>query len=160
MRNIKWKETLTLWTFGLLKVPLIFWVRPKVLVLDDIRAEIQIPLKRRYKNHLNSMYFGVLCVGADVAGGIHLVKYMDGKLGKLSFVFKDFHAEFLKRPEADVHFSCVDGQAIADTVLKASQSGERENVAVQVIATTPTLSQGEPVARFTLTLSVKYKSGV
>ena len=28
-----------------------------------------MPLRRRTKNHLGSMYFGVLAVGADITGG-------------------------------------------------------------------------------------------
>lgn len=153
-----WKETLKLWSFGFLKVPMIGWVRPLVLSLTDQDIEIKIPMKRRMKNHLDSMYFGALCVGADVAGGIHLMHIVKGDLKKISFVFKDFHADFLKRPEADVHFKSHDGNLIASTVQKALQTRVRENVKVHVIATTPSLSNDEPVARFSLTLSVKIRN--
>ncbi|GAM75988.1 hypothetical protein JCM19241_286 [Vibrio ishigakensis] len=37
--------------------------------IDEARVEVKIPLRRRTKNHLNSMYMGALVVGADVAGG-------------------------------------------------------------------------------------------
>lgn len=151
----KWKETLRLWAFGLFKVPLIFWLRPKILLLTEDTAIIKIALTRRSRNHLKSMYFGALCVGADVAGGIQVMNVLGNNLNKISFVFKDVQGEFLKRPEADVHFTCHDGKLIAATIQKALQSHERENVTVQIFATTPTLSQDEPVARFRLTLSLK-----
>src|SRR3990167_2446880 len=110
------KDTLRLWLFGLVKVPMIFWVRPKVIVLDQHKAEVKIPLCRRTKNHLGSMYFGALCVGADLAGGIQLVRILGTKINKVSFVFKDFQAEFLKRPEADVHF-CSEAGALIEALV-------------------------------------------
>jgi len=86
-----------------------------------------------------------------------MMHFLNHQMGKLSFVFKDFTANFLKRPEADVHFICENGPLIKETLEKAKLSKERENALINIIATTPSLSGDEPVARFTLTLSVKYK---
>ena len=52
--------------FGLLKAPLIWLCRPKVIEHTDEKIEMAIRLRRRTKNHLGSMYFGALAVGADV----------------------------------------------------------------------------------------------
>lgn len=156
MASILWRETLALWRFGLLKVPMIFWVKPTVLAITDEQVTLKISLKRRTKNHLNAMYFGALCVGADVAGGIHMLHFMQSSLNRFSFVFKDFQAEFLKRPEADVHFTSSNGLLIRKTMNKAIQSQSRENALIDVIATTPSMSN-ETVARFKLTLSIKPK---
>lgn len=156
MASTLWRETLALWQFGLLKVPMIFWVKPIVLALTDEQVTLKIPLRRRTRNHLNAMYFGVLCVGADVAGGMHMLHFMQSSLNRFSFVFKDFQAEFLKRPEADVHFTSSNGLLIRETMNKAIQSQSRENALIDVIATTPSLSN-ETVARFKLTLSIKPK---
>lgn len=144
-----------LWKFGLFKVPMIFFLRPKVIELDDDHAVVKIRLSRRAKNHLNSMYFGALCVGADITGGILLVKYMAEHKTNFSFVFKDVKGEFLKRPEADVHFTCNDGAAIRELITKALTSGARENLPVTIKATSPSMSGEEPVAQFILTLSIK-----
>lgn len=154
----QWGDTLKLWAFGFLKIPMIFWLRPKVLELNQERAVIKIGLRRRTKNHLGSMYFGVLSVGADIAGGIQMMHILQNNISKISFVFKDFQAEFLKRPEADVYFTCQDGMAVANTIKKTFETHERENVTVHIIATTPSLSGDEPVARFRLTLSMKEKA--
>ena len=51
------KETFYLRTFGLLKVPMLFYTSPSVIELTEERCVIKIPLKRRTKNHLHSMYF-------------------------------------------------------------------------------------------------------
>ena len=77
---------------------------------------------------------------------------------KLSFVFKAVRAEFLKRPENDVHFSCEDGEAIQALVRRAVETGEREETMVHVTARVPKKPGDEPVAQFEMTLSVKMKA--
>lgn len=152
-----WKRTFQLWLFGFFKVPMIFWLRPRVVSLTNQEAKIMIPLKRRSKNHLNSMYVGALCVGADIAGGIQVMNVIGGDLLKISFAFKDIQGEFLKRPEANVLFTCLDGEKVQEIVKKTMLSKERESVTVAVTATTPSISGDEPVARFNLTVSVRYR---
>src|SRR4051812_41246690 len=90
------KETVLLRTFGFLKVPLLCFVSPSVVELSDQRCVIRIPLNRRTKNHLNSMYFGALSVGADCAGGLMAVRFIREMGNKISLIFKDCHSEFLK----------------------------------------------------------------
>ncbi len=153
----KVRETAYLRAFGLLKVPMILFTSPSVLELSSERCEIRIPLNRRTRNHLKSLYFGALAVGADCAGGIIAMKLIREAKADVSLLFKDFHAEFLKRAEGDVHFTCSDGPAIAEGVRKALASGERENCPVRVVATVPSKLGDEPVAKFTLTLSLKKK---
>ena len=142
--------------FGLSKVPLIFYCRPKVVNISESKLEIKIKLNRRTKNHLNSMYFGVLSVGADVTGGFLAMKLIQESKSKIALIFKDFHAEFLKRAEGDVHFVCEDGIAIQNLVNMAEETGERQNLPVNIIATVPEISE-EPIAKFVLTLSIKKK---
>ena len=141
--------------FGFFKVPLIWLCRPKLLALDDTHVEVKIPLKRRTKNHLNSMYFGVLAVGADVAGGFLAMSKSQQQGEKISLAFKGVNGQFLKRPEGDVHFTCRDGDLINDMLAETMKTGERVNQPVTIVATFPTLHGDEPMAEFTLTLSIK-----
>jgi len=52
LKNIK--ETLFLQAYSLFKIPLIFFLSPKVIELTEHKVRIRIPLSRRAKNHLNS----------------------------------------------------------------------------------------------------------
>ena len=151
------KETFWLRAFGLLKVRMLLFVSPSVVELNETRCEIKIPLNRRTKNHLNSMYFGVLAAGADCAGGMIAMRMIQQEGDQASLLFKEFHAEFLKRAEGDTHFICEDGAAIREMVKRALLSGERENMPVHVTAKVPSKLGDEPVAKFTLTLSIKRK---
>lgn len=156
LEKVKNNMQIRLW--ALQKVPLLAWVKPRIEELNDERVVVSIPLQRRQKNHLNSMYFGVLACGADLAGGLIAFKLISEKKQPVSFVFKDFTAEFLMRPEARTYFTCEDGAKIAALVDKAIYSGERVNEKVEVIATCPAKSEDKPVAKFSLTLSLKKKS--
>ena len=102
------------------------------------------------------MYFGVLSVGADVTGGFLAMKSIRKSQSTISLIFKDFHADFLKRAEGDVHFICEDGLAIQNLVTLTQQTDERQNLPIHITATVPTISD-EPVAKFILTLSLKKK---
>ena len=152
------KDTFLLRAFGFLKIPMLYFISPSVVELTDEKCVIKVPLTRRSRNHLRSMYFGALSVGADCAGGLIAMRLIEteGK-GKVSLIFKDFHAEFLKRAEGDVLFTCTQGAEIQALVRKALESGERENLPVHLVATVPSKLGNEPVAKFTLTLSLKKK---
>ena len=78
------KATAQLWAFGILKIPVLFFLKPRVLQVDIEKTEVMIKLNRKTKNHLGSMYFGVLAAGADVAGGLLALPTGTGKgIGRL-----------------------------------------------------------------------------
>lgn len=153
----KVRETLYLRLFGLAKIPLLFYVGVSVTELTPERMVVKIPLRRRTRNHLGSMYFGALCIGADVAPGAYAIYLIRQQRVPVSMVFKDFQAEFLKRAEGDVHFICDQGKEIAELVAEAAASDERVEKQLDVIASVPSISD-EPVAKFKLTISLKRRS--
>ncbi len=144
---------LRLWT--LMKIPLLFFLRPSVVEVSARRTVIRIPLSRRSRNHLGSMYFGALCAGADLAGALTAMRRIEASGRRISLIFKDVQAQFFKRAEGDVLFSCEDGEAVAGLVQRAIESGGREEIPVSVMATVPEKLGSEPAARFVLTLSLK-----
>ncbi len=151
------KTTRLIQLFGITKVPMIWYCRPKVIEHTDEKIEIKIPLKRKTKNHLGSMYFGVLAVGADITGGFLAMEPIQESGRKINLIFKDFKADFLKRPEGDVHFICNDGLAVKELVDRVSKSSDRHNFKLSIEATVPSISS-EVVAKFELTLSLKDKT--
>lgn len=116
------------------KIPVMGYLRPKLLVMNDEMVQVRIKLRRRSKNHLNSMYFGALAVGADVAGGIHAFYFAKKHDKKVSFAFKSMHATFLKRAETDVLFVCEEGAKIEEIILESLKTQTRINHNVTVRA--------------------------
>jgi hypothetical protein len=149
------KGTAMLKLFGLTKVPLIFLVNPTVKELTPKRCAIKIPLNMITKNHWGTMYFGTLAIGADCAAGLFAMYKADQVSGaKYSIVFKDFKANFLKRPENDVVFSCTDAQLIDEMLQEAKSTGERVTKHIRIEGRVPAQSD-ELVAEFELGLSLK-----
>lgn len=150
------KQTFGMRLFGWLKIPLLASVRPSVVELSETRCVVRIPLRRWTRNHLGSMYFGSLAIGADCAGGLLAMNQIKRSGRPVSLVFKSFQAAFLKRPESDVYFICEEGEAIRAQVQRALACEERvtEPMHIQAAVKGPA-GAFEPVAEFTLELSLK-----
>jgi len=151
-----WKETRKVRLWSLWNVFLLWFVKPSVLELSEQRAVIRIPLSwRTRRRDIHAMYFGTLCMGADMAGGL-ISFYTVQKRGlNISFIFKDFKAQFLKRAEGDVHFTNDDGPVVQELIERTLSTGERQEAIMHVTATVPKKLGDEPVAKFELMLSLK-----
>jgi len=149
-KKVKWQ----LFLLGLFKIPMIGFLRPKLFQLNNDSVSIKIRLRRRSKNHLNSMYFGALAVGADLAAGIHVFYFSELNKMNTSFAFKGMQVDFLKRAETDVVFRCSEGSVIQSVMKESQKTGERINKSINVEAFN--LSE-ELVASFQMVISVKVK---
>jgi acyl-coenzyme A thioesterase PaaI-like protein len=138
-----------------LRIPSLLFLGPRVLELDDEGCAVKIPLGLRTKNHLGSMYVGVLCAGADLASGLNAARLIWSGHRKVKLSFKDLRADFLKRADGDVVFRSRDGARVREAMESADASGERVTLPVDVVATVPARYGDEPVAKFTLGLSLK-----
>ncbi len=151
------RQNMMVTLFGLTKIPLILWIGPRVLQLDEKKCEIIIPYNMRTKNHLKSLYFGTMCVGADLAGGLLAMDKIFKKNPHLELSFKTFHAQFLKRANGDTVFVSEDGEKIDQLIEKALLTKDRVEEQLRITAFTKNYSMTEPVAIFDLTLSLKLK---
>ena len=150
-----WRETAIVRLVGLTKIPVIAFVGPRVEQLDDDGCTVRIPLGWRTRNHVGSMYLGVLTVGADLASGLNAFRAIRSGHRRVIPLFKDMHAEYTKRADGDVIFRSSQGREVAEAVAKADQTGERVTLPVRIVATVPDKYGEEPVARFTLSLTLK-----
>lgn len=133
---------------------MIAFCRPKVLQVDDGTVKVKIKLRRRTKNHLGSMYFGALAIGADLTAGIHAF-YFAAKYNKqISFAFKGMNASFLKRAESHVFFETNEGYVVHEAVNESIATGERVNCTVKVFGRN---RDSEVVAQFEMIVSIKVK---
>ncbi|XOV67193.1 MAG: DUF4442 domain-containing protein [Fluviicola sp.] len=139
---------------GVFKIPMLWFVRPKVLSIDENECVVKIKLRRRTKNHLRSMYFGAMAVGADLSAGLHTFYFAEEDQNRMHFSFKSMNCEFLKRAETDVRFVSREGDKIKNAVELARTSGERQNEEVLVEGLD---NHNEVVATFQMVVSVKFK---
>ena len=143
-----------IWLLGKFKIPILGFTNPKLVSINEDEVVMKIKLRRRTKNHLNSMYFGALAVGADTAAEIHAY-YLGVEKGlNLSLAFKSCKAEFIKRAETDITFVCKEGRKITQQMETSQSTGERQNEDIFVEAFN---TKKEIVATFVMTLSLKVK---
>ncbi|MEC9282643.1 MAG: DUF4442 domain-containing protein [Bdellovibrionota bacterium] len=152
--NLEMLKT-TAWVnlFGLLKIPLILFISPRVIRLDEKVCEIKVPLNYRTKNHLGSMYFGALAIGADLSGALIGMREIQKSKKKVSLVFKDMRGSFLKRATEDIIFYCDQVAEVKNLVAEAIEKKER--VEMEIPITAKMAKSGDLVAEFVLTLSLK-----
>jgi hypothetical protein len=148
LRKLQWK----LFLLGFFKIPMIGFLRPRLLSIDPQKVRLKIRLRRKSENHLKSMYFGALAVGADLSAGIHVFYFSEMESKKISFSFKGMNATFLKRAETDVIFECNQGQLIQSAISDSTISGERIHQTISVKALN---TEKEIVATFDMIASIK-----
>tara|TARA_Y100000748_G_scaffold297367_1_gene291282 strand:- start:775 stop:1257 length:483 start_codon:yes stop_codon:yes gene_type:complete len=151
------KHNLFIWFFGLTKVRLILFCRPKIVDINDDEVILCIPLNRQTRNHVNSMYIGAMTVGADLVTGITAMLNIRKSKRNIVLIFKDINAKFFKRAEGNTHFICKYKKEIEQAVQEVITSKDRVNLEVPIIATVPEKLGNEPVAEFKITLSMKEK---
>ncbi len=156
------KSTLLVRAFALKSIPLILICRPQVITVSAERTEIILPLGYLTKNHLGSMYFGALAIGADLSVGLFPAEAFGRAWKKdrtkVSFTFKTMKMNFLKRVDGDAHFIVESGEAgqkFIDTVLS---SDERHEIPLKGRVTVPKKYGEEILAEFELLLSAKRKA--
>lgn len=140
-------------SLSLVKVPLLGICSPKVLEMNEKRARIKLPFRFLTKNHLGSMYFGALAMGAELSIALRLLHRMQRDKVPVSFIFKDFSCEFLKRAESDVHFVTEQVDAIDALIDLAASTNDRQNGTFEGYAVSE--KTGEKLMTYKLTISMK-----
>jgi len=153
--KLKMNAFLRVYTF--MKIPLISWIHPSVVELNGERSVLKIPLSRRTRNHLHSMYFGAMAIGAEVSVALKAVKTIVDSKKPVDYVFKDFKAEFHKRAEGDVHFIFEDARGVEELTKLAIESGERQTKTFHGYAVVPSKDPNEKVLTYAVTLSMKLR---
>lgn len=151
------KARRSLFFLGLFKIPMIGYVGPKLIEMDAEKIVLKIPYKRRTLNHLKSIYLGAMVIGADLVAGFHAYAIGESMNKNISIVFKNFNSTFLKRPESDLFFVCIEGVKVKKMIERSIENGERITEDIIIKAYTNYPDHPEHIADFTLGLSVKNK---
>jgi acyl-coenzyme A thioesterase PaaI-like protein len=148
LKKMQWN----LWLFGWVKIPMIAYCRPKIVTWNEDTVVIRIRKSRRTKNHLKSIYFGALMVGADLAAGLHAFAFTVSEKKKISLAFKSCNAQFIKRPDTDVFFEAKAGAIVRNMIAESESKKERINAVIPVSIKDV---HGEEVARVDMELSLR-----
>ncbi|MGE0763129.1 MAG: DUF4442 domain-containing protein [Bdellovibrionales bacterium] len=149
------KLTALIQIFSLLKVPLLGILRPKVVHLTATQSRIRLPLSHLAKNHVGSMYFGALAIGAELSVALKVVDSMQNDKTPVNFIFKDFSCQFLQRAEGATDFCCDEVPQIQALIDKALATQERVEGKFNGYACPRGAGRDEQLMTYQLTLSIK-----
>jgi Domain of unknown function (DUF4442) len=140
--------------FCLLRIPLLAFCWPKIERIDSQVAEVSLPLNFLTRNHVRSMYFGALAMGAELSTAIRLLQRMKNEKLPLGFIFKDASFEFLKRAESHVVFHIEQVSAVDDLIKTALASEARVDKTISGWAYSRK-NPNEILMKYSVTLSIK-----
>jgi hypothetical protein len=141
------------WFAMLAKLPsAIFW-RLRIKTLSSEKCEVTIPYFWRSQNPFKSIYFAAMAGAAELSTGALCQLALAGR-GKFSMLVVDFRAEYFKKANQKITFTCNQGIELFELI---------ERMEIDATGQLMMISSGrspsdEEVARFYVTWSFKRKS--
>ncbi len=141
------------WFAMLFKLPsAVFW-RLKIKTLSTQKCKVTIPFFWRSQNPFKSIYFAALAGAAELSTGALCQFALAGK-GQFSMLVVDFRAEYSKKANSKITFSCEQGEELFDLI---NQMPVGQTAQLTMISAGKN-SADETVAKFFVTWSFKRKS--
>lgn len=149
----KMTHPLIFWLAMLVKLPsAIFW-RLRIKTLNQSTCEVTIPYFWRSQNPFKSIYFAALAGAAELSTGALCQLALAGR-GPFSMLVVDFRAEYFKKANTKITFSCDQGEELFSLI---EQLNPGDSSQLTMISTGKNTS-GETVAKFYVTWSFKRKN--
>lgn len=148
--NSPWKMRF----FFLQKLPSLWIWGVRIKRVTPQRGEVTIPFNWRSQNPFRSTYFAALAGAAELSTGSLALLATAGR-GRVSMLVVKFEAQYFKKADAIVTFTCEDGAAIIATVDRAIETGEGQQVTA---ISTGRLPNGEIACQMAITWSFKSKN--
>lgn len=149
----KMTNSFIFWWAMLFKLPsAVFW-RLRVKHLDQEKCEITIPFFWRSQNPFKSIYFAAMAGAAELSTGALCQLALAGK-GQFSMLVVDFRAEYYKKANSKVTFTCTQGQELF-SLIESLNSGDTAQL---TLISEGKNSEGATVAKFFVTWSFKRKN--
>lgn len=140
------------WWAMFFKLPsAVFW-RLKIKSLSLEKCEVSIPFFWRSQNPFQSIYFAALAGAAELSTGALCQLGMAGK-GKFSMLVVDFRAEYHKKANQKIIFTCDQGAELSQLI----DSLQPQETGTLTMISTGRNPQGDVVAKFYVTWSFKRK---
>jgi hypothetical protein len=141
------------WFAMLAKLPsAIFW-RLRIKTLSSEKCEVTIPYFWRSQNPFKSIYFAAMAGAAELSTGALCQLALAGR-GKFSMLVVDFRAEYFKKANQKITFTCNQGIELFELIERM----EIDATGQLMMISSGRSPSGEEVARFYVTWSFKRKS--
>ena len=138
----------------------LFWKLPAAWFMgldlrhcDAERAVVRLPYGWRSQNPFRSTYFAAQCAAAELSTGLLALAVLQEQ-PPVSMLVTQIEANFFKKADQTLLFTCTDGAALRATIEQAVSTGEAITFKATSVGTLP---DGTEAARVFVTWSFKRK---
>ena len=134
-------------------LPSAFFWGLRIAEASSQRCAVRIPFRWRTQNPFRSIYFAAQAGAAEMSTGLLAVLALQGK-PPVSMLVVEFRMEYLKKARATALFTCEDGTAMEQAILRAIETGEGQTFTALSVGK---MASGEEIAKAYITWSFKKK---
>lgn len=149
LANTPWKMR---W-FLFRRLPAAWFVGLNIRQCDTTQAVVSLPYGWRSQNPFRSTYFAAQCAAAELSTGILALAHLQEK-PPVSMLVTGFEAEFFKKADQLLLFTCLDGLEMGNAIAQTIETGEGQVFRATSIGTLP---DGTVAAQMGITWSFKKK---
>ena len=127
----------------------------KVIHLDEKKSTSEVPFRWSNKNPFKSMYFAVQSMAAELSTAAPALMALKGNEKNIAYIIVDLKAEFFKKAQSKVTFSCLDYDKFFIAISQLSQPDDTVTVTAKTVGRD---AENNEVAVFHFTWSFKVRS--
>ena len=127
----------------------------KLIQLDEETSVAEVPFRWCNKNPYRSMYFAVQSMAAELSTAGPVMLALKGFEIDTALIIVDLKAEFVKKAQSKIIFTCLDYAKIYDAVAQLKRAGDTAAVTVKTAGKD---INGDEVTVFYFTWSFKRRS--
>ena len=140
--------------FYLKNLPMALISGIRITHLDEEKAIAVVPYRWRNKNPFRSMYFAVQSMAAELSTAAPVFMALKGVDANIAFIIVDLKAEFVKKAQSKVTFSCTGYKEIYAAISKLKQPDDSVTVTAKTVGRD---ADDNEVATFYFTWSFKIR---
>lgn len=138
----------------LAKLPSAFICGVRVYQLNPNQAVVTVPYKWLSQNPFRSIYFACQAMAAEMSTGLLALGHIHGRKPAISMLVTRIEAQFTKKANSRIYFTCSNGAQMLQAIEAAVQSGEGQTFTATSTGKTAT---GELVSEFKIEWSFRVK---
>jgi hypothetical protein len=152
----KFRDRMSNWLlfnlFLLFKLPLAWVAGCRVNRIDAQGCQISMPYGWRNQNPFQSIYFAAQSMSAEMSTGMLCLLAIEHSGESVAMLVSDNRAQFTKKANGNVTFTCNDGEKMFDAVAETCRTGQPVLVEMRTVGV---MDNGLEVSNFSFTWTVK-----
>ncbi|MCB9425731.1 MAG: DUF4442 domain-containing protein [Flavobacteriales bacterium] len=151
---MKLSSPITINRFILFKLPSAFFCGVRVKSFDGMSCKVSVKYRWINQNPFRSLYFAVQAMAAELSTGALMMHQIQNSKHKISMLVTENKAVFTKKAIGTIIFACSDGNRIRETIQKAIETMEGQEIWLQSIGID---EHGDQVSKMEFCWSIKVK---